>query len=195
MFSSVNNEKFTLGLKVLCQTNWDRGSARDQQEKDGDLECVLMAVQHLDSSPLVFLIPAFIQISHTGPCYTSRPCDYHSNHTNFKTTKSNVPGFSHNNKPPFSSHLPKYSLYSHLTTTFISLYLPLSPPPIHPPLAQSPCFIITSPRCKSLYLFVAVVVGAQAGFKLVRQPMLVLNSSPSCFYFPNIMNGSFYLPL
>ena len=42
-------------------------------------------------------------------------------HTNFKTTKSNVPGFSHNNKPlPFSSHLPKYSLYSRPTTTFIS---------------------------------------------------------------------------
>lgn len=42
-------------------------------------------------------------------------------HTNFKTTKSNVPGFSHTNKPPpISSHLPKYSLYSRPTTTFTS---------------------------------------------------------------------------
>lgn len=59
-------------------------------------------------------------------------------HTNFKTTKSNVPGFSHNNKPPpFSSHLPKYSLYSHLTTTFLSPLSPSKSTPIHTPSLES----------------------------------------------------------
>lgn len=126
-------------------------------------------MQHLAVSSPDFLIcseSSLIQFSHTAPCDTSKPHYHCSKHTNFKSHKVKYSRLqSQSSSSPLFVHLPKYRL--HLTTPSSSLSTSESTftfthtersththtrAHVH---THTPHSSLSSPHCKSLYLFLA----------------------------------------